>query len=83
MITAFFAKFQRKEVFPLRNAKKLLAFVLGLTTASLWGYKIPLLCSFLTGVAGIACAALLKPIPIKKEGFQDRKSTRLNSSHTS
>ncbi len=54
----------------LNSAGKLLAFVLGLTTASLWGYKIPLLCSFLTGVAGIACAALLKPISIKKEGFQ-------------
>ena len=28
----------------LNSAGKLLAFVLGLTTASLWGYKIPLLC---------------------------------------
>ena len=52
------------------SAGKLLAFVLGLTTATLWGYKVPLLCSFLTGVAAIVCAALLKPIKLKHEGFQ-------------
>ena len=43
------------------SAGKLLAFILGLTTASLWGYKVPLLCSFLTGVTAIVCASLLKP----------------------
>ena len=54
----------------LNSAGKLLAFILGLTTASLWGYKIPLLCSFLTGTVAIVCAALLKPITIKREGFK-------------
>ena len=52
------------------SAGKLLAFVLGLTTASLWGYKVPLVCSFLTGLAAILCASFLRPIALKREGFQ-------------
>ena len=39
-------------------------------TASLWGYRIPLVCSFLTGVAAIICAVQLKPITLKREPFQ-------------
>jgi len=49
---------------------KLLAFVLGMITASLWGYKYPLICSFLTGVIAILCAVQLKPIQLKREPFQ-------------
>ena len=54
------------------SAGKLLAFILGLTTATLWGYKIPLVCSFLTGIAAIFCAVQLKPITLKREPFQFR-----------
>lgn len=49
---------------------KLLAFTLGLTTASFWGYKVPLVCSFLTGVIAVICASQLKPITLKRERFQ-------------
>ena len=52
------------------SAGKLLAFVLGLITASLWGYRVPLVCSFLTGVVAIVCAARLKPIPLRHEPFR-------------
>ncbi len=52
------------------SAGKLLAFILGLATASLWGYKIPLVCSFLTGILAIICAVQLKPISLKREPFQ-------------
>lgn len=52
------------------SAGKLLAFILGLTSASLWGYRVPLVCSFLTGIAAIACAVHLKPITLKRESFQ-------------
>lgn len=52
------------------SAGKLLAFVLGLASATLWGYKIPLVCSFLTGIAAVVCAARLKPIALKREPFQ-------------
>lgn len=49
---------------------KLLAFVLGMITASLWGYRFPLVCSFLTGLAAVFCAVQLKPIELKREPFQ-------------
>jgi len=52
------------------SAGKLLAFILGLTSASIWGYRVPLVCSFLTGVVAIFCAANLKPITLKRESFQ-------------
>src|SRR5574344_1715231 len=32
------------------NGGKLLAFFLGILTATTWGYNVPLLCSFLTGL---------------------------------
>ena len=51
------------------NGGKLLAFFLGILTASFWGYKIPLLCSFLTGVVSVIAVILLKPINIKRESF--------------
>ena len=51
------------------NTGKFIAFILGLITASLWGYKIPLVCSFLTGVVAIVCASRLKPIALKHEPF--------------
>ena len=49
---------------------KFLAFILGLITATLWGYKVPLVCSFLTGLAAMACALFLKPIQLRRESFQ-------------
>ncbi|MCI9360061.1 MAG: MFS transporter [Hungatella sp.] len=52
------------------SAGKLIAFILGLITASLWGYRIPLICSFLTGIVAIICAVQLKPIALKREPFQ-------------
>jgi len=52
------------------NAGKFLAFVLGMITSSIWGYKIPLVCSFLTGCAAVAFAVKLKPIELKREPFQ-------------
>ncbi len=51
------------------NGGKLLAFFLGILTATRWGYKVPLLCSFLTGLVAVFAAALLKPIEIKHESF--------------
>lgn len=52
------------------NAGKFLAFVLGMVTSSLWGYKIPLVCSFLTGCVAVVCAARLKPIRLEHEPFR-------------
>lgn len=52
------------------NAGKFLAFVLGMVTSSLWGYRVPLVCSFLTGCAAVICALRLKPIELKHEPFQ-------------
>ncbi len=52
------------------SAGKLLAFILGLTTASIWGYKVPLACSFLTGIVAVICALRLEPIALKRESFQ-------------
>lgn len=49
------------------NAGKLIAFAIGTVVASLWGYKYPLIVSFLTGVIAIFFALQLKSIPIKKE----------------
>lgn len=54
----------------LNSAGKFLAFILGMITASLWGYKIPLVCSFLTGMAAIIGASTLKAIPIRREPLQ-------------
>ncbi|MCI7605501.1 MAG: MFS transporter, partial [Spirochaetales bacterium] len=51
------------------NGGKLLAFFLGILAATRWGYKVPLLCSFLTGLVAVVAAALLKPIEIKHESF--------------
>ena len=52
------------------SAGKFLAFILGLSTATLWGYRVPLVCSFLTGLAAIGCAFFLKPVPIRRASFQ-------------
>ncbi|MGN0371527.1 MAG: MFS transporter [Enterocloster sp.] len=54
------------------SAGKFLAFILGLATASLWGYRIPLVCSFLTGIVAIVCASRLEPVALKRESFQIR-----------
>ena len=51
------------------NGGKLLAFFLGILTASVWGYKIPLLCSFLTGCVSVFAVLLLEPVKIKHESF--------------
>ena len=51
------------------NGGKLLAFFLGILTASVWGYKIPLLCSFLTGCVSIFAVLLLEPVKINHESF--------------
>ena len=52
------------------SAGKFLAFILGMITATIWGYKVPLVCSFLTGIVAIICAWNLKPISIRREPFQ-------------
>ena len=52
------------------NAGKFLAFVLGMVTSSIWGYRIPLVCSFLTGCAAALCALRLKPITLRREPFR-------------
>jgi len=52
------------------NGGKFIAFILGLVTASIWGYRIPLVCSFLTGLVAIFFAIQLKPIPLKRESFR-------------
>lgn len=49
------------------NAGKLIAFAIGTLVATFWGYKYPLVVSFLTGVVAIIFALQLKDIPIKKE----------------
>lgn len=49
------------------NGGKLIAFALGTIVATLWGYKYPLIISFLTGVVAVIFALQLKNIPIKKE----------------
>lgn len=49
------------------NAGKLLAFVLGTVTAALWGYRYPLVMSFLTGLAAIILALQLKEVPIARK----------------
>lgn len=54
----------------LNSAGKFLSFILGTVTASLWGYKIPLLCSFLTGLVAISCAVTLKPVEVRREPLQ-------------
>ena len=54
------------------NGGKLLAFFLGIVTATLWGYKVPLLCSFLTGLCAVFCVILLKPLSISHESFSFR-----------
>lgn len=52
------------------NAGKLIAFVIGMVTSSIWGYKVPLVGSFLTGLVAIFFALRLKPIQLKRESFQ-------------
>lgn len=54
------------------NGGKLLAFALGIMTASFWGYKVPLLCSFLTGLAAVAAVVMLEPIQLRHESFSLR-----------
>lgn len=52
------------------NGGKLLAFVLGTITANFWGYRVPLVMSFLTGLIAIFFALQLKAIPIRREPMQ-------------
>lgn len=52
------------------NAGKLLAFFLGLITAKLYGYRMPLVCSFITGLIALILALNLKPIQLKRESFK-------------
>ncbi|MCR5732153.1 MAG: MFS transporter [Sphaerochaetaceae bacterium] len=52
------------------NAGKLIAFFLGLVTARLFGYRFPLVCSFLTGLVALILALNLKPIQMKRESFK-------------
>lgn len=52
------------------NGGKLLAFVLGTITANFWGYRVPLIMSFLTGLVAVAFAVGLKTIPIRREPMQ-------------
>lgn len=52
------------------NAGKFLAFILGMVTSTLWGYRIPLVCSFLTGCAAVIFALRLKPIQLRREPFR-------------
>lgn len=58
------------DISAYNSAGKLLAFILGMITASIWGYRVPLFCSFLTGVIAIICACSLKPVSIKREPMQ-------------
>ena len=51
------------------NGGKLLAFFLGIATATFWGYKVPLLCSFLTGCVSIVAVLMLEPVKIRHESF--------------
>lgn len=59
------------------NTGKLLAFALGTLVATLWGFRIPLVVSFLTGLVAVVCALQLKEVPIKKEPI--KVSTLLNT----
>ena len=52
------------------NAGKLLAFAIGMVTSSIWGYKVPLWGSFITGCIAICFAARLKPIQLRRERFR-------------
>lgn len=52
------------------NGGKLLAFALGTITASIWGYRVPLVMSFLTGLIAVFFALQLKTIPIRREPMQ-------------
>lgn len=52
------------------NAGKLIAFAIGMVTSSLWGYKVPLWGSFITGCVAVAFALRLKPIPLRREPFR-------------
>ena len=52
------------------NGGKLLAFALGTITATFWGYRVPLVMSFLTGLVAIVFAIQLKTIPIRREPMQ-------------
>ena len=49
------------------NAGKLIAFAVGTVVATLWGYKYPLVVSFVAGLIAIAFALQLKEVPIKRE----------------
>lgn len=49
------------------NTGKLLAFAFGTLVASLWGFRLPLLVSFLAGLVAVFFALQLKEVPIKKE----------------
>lgn len=52
------------------NAGKLLAFAIGMITSSLWGYKVPLWGSFITGCIAVCFALRLKPIQLRREPFR-------------
>ena len=49
------------------NAGKLLAFAFGTLVATFFGYRYPLVVSFLVGLVAIVLALQLKEVPIKKE----------------
>ena len=49
------------------NAGKLIAFAFGTLVATLFGYRYPLVVSFVVGVIAIVLALQLKDVPIKKE----------------
>ena len=57
------------NVHGFNNGGKLLAFTLGILTATRWGFKIPLFFSFLTGLVAVFLVAFLKPIKLKNESF--------------
>lgn len=74
LYTAYFEEDEHIEAVTNVNAfnslGKFLAFILGMITASFWGYRAPLVCSFITGLLAVACASRLKPITLKRESFQ-------------
>ena len=49
------------------NSGKLLAFVFGTITASLWGFRIPLVVSFIAGLAAVLLSLGLKTVPVRRE----------------
>lgn len=52
------------------NGGKLLGFILGTASAAIWGYRVTLVMSFLTGAAAIIFTFKLKEVPIKREAVK-------------